>query len=86
MGLGLLGDSRASRANLALDSCNRLARDFTRGARDAGDGGSARFTPQFLYARCHAALVVAGLFQVLLKALLVGSLVGKGNVCRQIGL
>jgi hypothetical protein len=80
VGLRLLCDHRAGRADLPLDRRDSLTRDLTDSAGNAGYAGSARLASKLLDARCNAPFVVARLTQVLLKALLVRGLVGQRDM------
>src|SRR5581483_2592208 len=86
VGLGLIGHRGTSRADLTLHGCNCFARDLARRARHAGNGHGACFATKLLDSRGYAALVVAGLAQMLLKTFLIGRFVGKRDVRGQIGL
>ena len=87
MRLGLLGDERAHGADLALDRRHRLAGGLADRGGNARDVGAGRgHAAELLDPARDRPLVLLGLLEVRLQALLVGRLLGQLDVRRQVEL
>src|SRR6187200_1149669 len=85
--LGLAGDERTCNPDLALDPGYGLPCHLPHHVRNTWNVGPSRgLAAELLDAARDGTLVIACLLQVLPEALLVGLLLGQGNMRRQVGL